>query len=105
MKYPAILFNFTLNILLTIMLTACCNKDSIPKAERLLYSNLARERNDAALELARCGSAADKAVPRLSQLLYDENVGVQSASAYALRKIDTQSARDALKRAEDARKR
>jgi len=91
-------------ILLSVLpIGACCDRDAIPKAERQLYSNTASERNDAALVLARCGASANGAVSRLAELLYDDNVGVQSSAAYALRKIDTTAAREALKRAEDAR--
>lgn len=82
----------------------CCDRQEIPTLERSLSSAKAKERNDAALALARCGDDASAAVGRLSELLYDENVGVQSAAAYALRKIDTQAAREYLKRAEAARR-
>jgi hypothetical protein len=42
-------------------------------------------------------------VPRIAQLMYDENVGVASSAAYALRCIDSKRARLALKAAENAR--
>jgi F0F1-type ATP synthase epsilon subunit len=35
--------------------------------------------------------------------MYDKNVGVASAAAYALRKIDSKEARQALKTAEELR--
>lgn len=97
---------FTRSMILALFLTisACCKEDDIPKLKRDLYSSLPKERNEAALELARCGSSAETAVERLGDLIYDENVGVQSSAAYALRKIDTESARAILKRAEDARR-
>lgn len=81
------------------LLWSCCDKQAIPKQRLRLYSSAAKDRNDAALELARCGSAAGSAVPKLSALLYDENVGVQSAAAYALRRIDTEEARRVLENA------
>lgn len=84
-----------------LCLNACCDKKSVPTLSRKLYSSSAKERNDAALELARCGDAAAQAVPRLTTLLYDENIGVQSAAAYALRKIDTVEARKALDKASE----
>lgn len=74
-------------------LTGCCDSERIPKYIRNLNSSYASERNEAALKLARCGAKADRAVPLLSQLLDDDNVGVQSSAAYALRKIDTPRAR------------
>lgn len=89
---------------LVSFLGGCCNDKEIPKLTQNLYSGEPRERNDAALGLARCGDEAEGAVNRLAQLLYDENTGVQSAAAYALRQIDTESARAALERAENARR-
>ena len=86
-------------LILVFLITGCCKDAEIPFATKQLYSPHARERNDGALALARCGEKAAGAVPRLIQLLYDENVGVQSASAYALREIDTPPARRALERA------
>jgi HEAT repeat protein len=89
---------FTLVALLT--LSSCCDKAEAAKARRDLYSALAKDRNEAALTLAQCGEAeAGPAVPRLIELMYDQNIGVQSSAAYALRKIDTKVARDALERA------
>ena len=86
-----------LAICLNIGLSSCCDKAEAAKARQALYSGIAKERNDAAQTLAYCGaSEGAKAVPRLTQLLYDENIGVQSSAAYALRKIDTKEARAAL---------
>ena len=82
-----------LGLLLVSGMSGCCDSEQIPKYIRNLNSPYASERNEAALKLARCGSKADRAVPLLSMLLYDDNVGVQSAAAYALRKIDTPKAR------------
>lgn len=71
----------------------------------MLYSNSAHDRNEAALALAKCGSPeVDRAVGRLAQLIYDENIGVQSSAAYALRKIDNPEARRALDRATKKRR-
>lgn len=62
-----------------------------------LNSSDAHVRSEAATSLGRIGSPhADRAVPKLISLLNDENPGVASAAAYALRKIDTSSARKAL---------
>jgi HEAT repeat protein len=87
-----------------IFSASCCSSDQIPSFIRLLNSSDAKDRNDAALALARCGEKAERAVPRLSQLLYDDNVGVQSAAAYALRKIDTPSARAIMNRIDESRR-
>ena len=84
-------------------IVGCCNESDIPTYKKGLYSSVAKERNSAALGLAKCGEKASDSVSRLGQLLYDENVGVQSSAAYALRKIDTESARVILQRAENAR--
>ena len=79
--------------------TACCDTENLPKNIQALNSPSPKVRNQAALDLASCGESASKAVPRLGRLLYDENVGVQSSAAYALRKIDTDEAREILERA------
>ena len=92
--------------LLTILtLTSCCDSDSIPKYTRWLTSSVAKERNEGALQLARCGEKAAGTVPRLSEMLYDDNAGVQSSAAYALREIDTPAARKAIRAAEESRRR
>jgi len=88
---------------LTISVTGCCDKDGVPKAIRSLNSENASERNKALLLLAKCSERAEPAVPRMIQLMYDQNVGVASSAAYALRSIDSQRARAALKAAEAAR--
>lgn len=80
--------------------TACCNEAELAKAFQALNSSKAGDRNEAALVMAKCGSPkADRAVPRLISMLYDQNVGVQSSAAYALRRIDTAAARAALEKA------
>lgn len=81
----------------------CCDDKALPKALRDLYSEKPSDRNKALLLIAKCGERAESAVPRINQLMYDENVGVASSAAYALRSIDTKSARAALKAAEKAR--
>lgn len=88
----------------SIILSACCDKAGIPGNTKSLYSTEPRDKTKAAFALAKCGERASGAVARLGELLYDENVGVQSAAAYALRKIDTKQARAILKRAVDSRK-
>jgi HEAT repeat protein len=82
----------------------CCDQDSIPSNISKLSSGNTRDRSLAAQELSRCGSSAKNAVGPLSGLLYDDNVGVQSAAAYALRKIDTKEAREILERIETKRR-
>lgn len=82
-----------------LLLAGCCDEQALPSRARALYSSSAKDRNEAALELARCGAKSANSVSRLGQLLYDSNVGVQSSAAYALRKIDTPEARAILERA------
>lgn len=93
-----------LALVLPSVFTGCCDEAAIPATTDKLYSSEAKVRNRAALDLARCGDSASRAVGRLSQLLYDENVGVQSSAAYALRKIDTKEARASLRDAESRRR-
>lgn len=95
---------FGLIVASLVVVTGCCSEEELPTFRKSLYSPSAKERNAAALGLARCGARASDMVPRLGQLLYDENVGVQSSSAYALRKIDTPDARVLLSRAEARRR-
>ena len=80
-------------LLVVTLICGCCNKEEIPGLIEKLNSMKSHDRSQAALDLARCGTKASKAVPRLAELLYDENVGVQSSASYALRKIDTSEAR------------
>lgn len=89
--------------ILTVACVGCCDERGIPAALRALHSEKASERNQALLLLARCGARAEPAVPRITQLMYDENVGVASSAAYALRSIDSKRARLALQAAEQAR--
>jgi HEAT repeat protein len=90
-------------LLLGVQLIGCCSESDLPSFKKGLYSPAAKERNAAALGLAKCGEKASDSVPRLGHLLYDENVGVQSSAAYALRKIDTETARKLLRRVEEQR--
>ena len=96
---------FVVSITLAILaaFTGCCKETEIPRAVRGLYSQEARERNSSLQTLAQCSAKAESSVPRIAALMYDKNVGVASSAAYALRKIDSKKAREALRRAEDAR--
>ena len=94
---------FTITVTL-LFLPGCCDKSRISENINALYSPDARVRNQATLDLANCGSDAARAVPRLAELLYDPNVGVQSGAAFALNKIDTQEARDIMDRAMQAKR-
>lgn len=83
---------------------SCCDEGALPRAIDQLTSPKASERNKALHLVGRCGSKAERAVPMIERLMYDENVGVASSAAYALRKIDTPSARAALKSAEQLKR-
>lgn len=98
---------FLAMILCTVSLNGCCPESEIPSAIKGLYSAEARERNRSLQVLAQCSSKADieSSVPRIAALMYDKNVGVASSAAYALRRIDTKDAREALKLAEEAKAR
>ena len=92
-------------IFLVFGVSACCDERALPRAIEQLQSPNASDRNKALHVVGRCGERSERAVPRIAQLMYDKNVGVASSAAYALRKIDTPSARAALKAAEDTRAR
>lgn len=77
----------------------------MPDATRGLYSQDHREKTESLQLLAQCKVQAEPSVRRIAALMYDGNVGVASAAAYALRKIDSQEARQALRNAESARER
>lgn len=83
----------------------CCKEAEVPYAMRGLYSSEPRERNRALHVLAQCPDRAQAAIQRIAALMYDSNVGVASSAAYALRKIDSPEAKEALKVAEEARSR
>lgn len=88
-KFFAFFFN-------ALILVACCSQEDIPGLVEKLNNSSAHEKSKAAMDLASCGTKASTAVPRLAELLYDDNVGVQSAASYALRKIDTPKAREIM---------
>jgi HEAT repeat protein len=85
------------------ILAGCCDEKGLPRAIDSLQSESASERNKALHVVGRCGARSERAVPIIASLMYDKNVGVASSAAYALRRIDTPSARAALKTAEQAR--
>ena len=87
-----------------VMMAGCCDEKALPGAMQRLESSQASERNQALHVVGRCGQRAESAVPTIARLMYDKNVGVASSAAYALRKIDTPSARAALQAAEEARR-
>ncbi len=72
------------------------SKEDLPKYMKELKSSESKTRNRAALAIAELGPDAEKAVPSLVMLLGDDNGGVRSSAAYALRRIDTPRARQAL---------
>lgn len=65
---------------------------AVPKLIKQLKSQDSHERNVAARALAGYGPDAKKAVRPLSQALWDDNMGVRTSAAYALRKIGTPKA-------------
>lgn len=78
---------------------AACGKADPQTIDRLakeLSAKTSSERNHAALELAGYGIGAKAAVPSLVRCLRDENAGVRSSAAYALRSIGTPDAVKAL---------
>ena len=85
-------------------IAGCCDESKVPGALRGLYASEPRERNKALQVLAQCSSKAESSVPRIAELMYDQNVGVASSAAYALRRIDTTEAREALQLVESRRK-
>ena len=87
-----------ISIWFLVLLSGCCSDADAKAAKSNLYSDKVSVRNEAALTLAGCGQRAHSAVPRLIELLSDENVGMQSSAAFALRKIDTPEARRSLER-------
>ena len=101
-KYLA--FPQVIILVLTLVLGACCSQEKANEAGKQLSSSSSKERNKAAMVLSGCGSKAVKFVPKLIELLYDPNIGVQSSAAFALRKIDTDEAREALDRAVERNK-
>lgn len=94
-KRPLILLPFIL------LLFVSCGPDrqQVKALTKKLRSADASERNSAAMDLAGASKHADLAVPALIKALSDRNGGVQSSAAYALRKLDTPEARQALEQA------
>jgi hypothetical protein len=79
-----------------IGLSGCCREAEIPSALKGLYSSDPREKNRSLQVLAQCPQQSEPSVQRIAALMYDGNVGVASSAAYALRKIDSKEAREAL---------
>ncbi|HMO16655.1 MAG TPA: HEAT repeat domain-containing protein [Oligoflexia bacterium] len=80
-----------------------CSEDSSVTVTRLnkdLSSRESKIKNKAALKLASYGLKAEPAVPSLIKLLSDENGGVRTSAAYALRSIGTKKAITALEKYE-----
>jgi len=92
-------------IVVTYLLSGCCHESEVPLAMRGLYSSDPREKNRSLQTLAQCPQQSQTAVQRIAALMYDSNVGVASSAAYALRKIDSKEAREALLIAEASRDR
>lgn len=84
-------------------LIGCCHEAEVPVAVRGLYSADPREKNRSLQTLAQCPQQSKPSVQRIASLMYDPNVGVASSAAYALRKIDSKEAREALQVAEAVR--
>jgi HEAT repeat protein len=91
-------------VLLMFLGSACCHESEIPMALKGLYSSDPRDKNRALQVLARCPQQSESSVQRIAALMYDENVGVASSAAYALRKIDSKQAREALEQAISVKK-
>ena len=81
-----------------ICLWSSCNSAAteVPKLVAQLKSKQSGERNRAALKLGSYGKDAKAAVNALVERLSDENNGVRTSAAYALRQIDTPEAQRAL---------
>jgi HEAT repeat protein len=92
-----------LHAALVVLLAGCCDERALPTALKNINSAKPSDRNKALQVIAQCGARSESAVSRIAQLMYDENVGVASSAAYALRKIDSKAARAALKEAEKRR--
>lgn len=69
---------------------------AVPSLIKELQSKDSQERNRAALKLANFGEKAEPATKALIHLLKDDNGGVRSSAAYALRKIGSPQAQAAL---------
>ena len=85
-------------VLLLLFFSGCKEsaETAVPKAVEQLQSKDAHQRNAAAQRLSAYGGDAADAVKPLTRALWDNNMGVRTSAAYALRKIDTKEARQAL---------
>ena len=88
-----------------IGVSGCCREAEIPTALKGLYSSDPREKNRSLQVLAQCPQQSEPSVRRIAALMYDGNVGVASSASYALRKIDSKEAREALQVAVASRER
>ena len=86
---------------LVFSVVACvAPEEEMPILIKQLQTGDRKDKSQAALRIGRIGPPhANKATGALIKLLNDKNPGVQSAAAYALRKIDTPKAKKALDRA------
>jgi HEAT repeat protein len=89
---------FVFVVLFSVMLESCREPaaTAVPALVKELRSSESGDRNRAALRLASYGREASPAVHSLVVLLGDENSGVRSSAAYALRQINTPEAQRAL---------
>ncbi len=88
---------------LVAVLSGCCHEAEVPLAVRGLYSSDPREKNRSLQTLAQCPQQSKPSVQRIAALMYDPNVGVASSAAYALRKMNSPEALEALQGAEQTR--
>ena len=81
-----------------VSLSACREnaKTAVPRLIKDLESPTASVRNAACQSLATYGPDAKEATKPLIRRLYDENIGIRSSAAFALRKIDSPEATAAL---------
>ncbi len=85
-------------LILSIVFVSCsrASVEDIPKLVTALRHKDSSVRNKAALDLASLGPEAKPATAALIRLLQDENGGVRTSAAVALRAIDTPAAIRAL---------
>lgn len=86
-------------LMLTLTLSSGCHESAehaVPHLIKQLDSDIASERNAACHALASYGPEARPATKALIKRLRDENIGIRSSAAYALRKIDSPEATAAL---------
>ena len=98
-----------LSLFLSPLFLFCCSACKAPAEKRVpeLISNLSSPndsvKNKAALELAYYEEDAKAAVPALIKLLRHPHNGIKSAAAFALQKIGTPEAREAINQAKERR--